>query len=108
MLYMLDKRMFSHDYFEQYFDRERGKANNPWTVYLIRDNVTNYTTDENLSEPFLIRKNPFFKPVKKSESAAKPQASKSKVIKSERSVDNLFIKLKKGVKDSVLYYYWEL
>jgi hypothetical protein len=106
--YMLDKGMFSHDYFKQYFDRERGKANNFWTVYLVRDSVTDCTTDENLSKPFLIRKNPFFKLVKKFESAAKPQASKSKVIKNKRSVDDLFIKLEKGMKDSVLYYYWEL
>jgi hypothetical protein len=105
---MLDKEMFSHDYFEQYFDRKRGKANNLWTVYLIRDNVTNCITDENSSKPSPIRKNPFFKPAKKSKSAAKPQASKPKVIKNKRSVDNLFIKLEKGVKDSVLYYYWEL
>jgi hypothetical protein len=105
---MLDKGMFSHHYFEQYFDRKEGKINNPWTVYLVRDSVTDYITDENSSEPFPIRKNPFFKLVKKSGSAAKPQASKSKVVKNERSVDNLFIKLEKGVKDSVLYYYWEL
>ena len=100
--------MFSHDYFEQYFDREKGKANNPWIVYLVRDSVTDCTTDEDLSEPFPIRKNPFFKSAKKSESAAKPQASKPKVVKNERSVNNLFIKLEKGVKDSVLYYHWEL
>jgi hypothetical protein len=30
--HMLDKGMFSHDYFEQYFDREKGKTNNLWTV----------------------------------------------------------------------------
>ena len=106
--HMLDKGMFSHDYFEQYFDREGGKANNPWTVYLVRDSVTDCTTDENLSESFSIRKNPFLKPARKSGSAAKPQASKPKVVKSERSVDDLFIKLEKGVKDSVLYYHWEL
>jgi predicted DNA-binding protein YlxM (UPF0122 family) len=102
---MLDKEMFSHDYFEQYFDREREKVNNFWTVYLIRDNVINCITDENSSEPFPIRKNPFFKSVKKSGSAAKPQASKLKMVKNKRSVNNLFIKLKKGMKNSVLYYY---
>jgi hypothetical protein len=105
---MLDKGMFSHDYFEQYFDRKGGKTNNFWTVYLVRDSVTDCTTDEDLSEPFPIRKNPFFKPAKKSESAAKSQASKPKVIKNKRLMDNLFIKLKKEVKNSVLYYYWEL
>jgi hypothetical protein len=105
---MLDKGMFSHDYFEQYFDREKRKVNNFWTVYLVRDSVTNCITDENSSEPFPIRKNPFLKPIKKSESAAKPQASKPKMVKNKRSMDNLFIKLEKGVKDWVLYYHWEL
>ena len=87
--------MFSHDYFEQYFDREKRKVNNPWTVYLIRDNVTDCITDENSSKSFPIRKNPFLKPARKSGSAAKPQASKPKVIKNERSMDNLFIKLER-------------
>ena len=79
MPHVLDKEMFLHEYLEQNFIKEKRKPGSSSIIHLIRDSI-DCITDSDSPELLSIRKTPFFKPAKKSGSAAKSQPPEPKKI----------------------------